>query len=527
MTNAPSLDSSRPHFGRWAFALVTLGFLIFVVYGSLVPFRYNPLSWEETWTRWGEVRARPLGVDSRTDFATNVILFIPLGFLLVGTIAFNHGRKVAALAAVLVIPCCSALSAAIEFTQLWFPPRFSSMNDVLAETIGAVLGSLMWIASGRRMAEYIGSVWITWGPNNLAVKLLPVYVFILVMVHVMPLDLSISPAEIYRKWKQGRVVLVPFTTDYGSVVQCVFKTTWNMLYFAPLGWLLSLWPRRLFADGWRVLAAGAFAAATVEFLQLFVWTRYCDVTDIVTGTAAVWITWLVSETWRERRPDGVVAALRSHLAWMRVGIFVLWFLLLALAGWYPLNVVSATSAALPPRDPNETAKREEKWVLSADGSIIQNSEGNRTFAVRTVGPFVVFANWEDVQRRWRAIPLLPLVDLFAGTEYHAFDELVRKTLQFMVLGALLAPTPGKAWPTVWLVVLAGFCIASLFEVGQLFVPDRVCSVSDVVIETGGAVLGFLLFRRLLVLMEYRTAEIPKAADRLPNPTELGCSLEGG
>src|SRR5271168_1175948 len=104
MTNAPKLDSSWPYLGTRAYAIATLGFLIFVVYGSLVPFHYDPLSWEETWTRWEEVRARPLGVDSRTDFATNVILFIPLGFLLVGTIAFNHGRKVAVLAALLVIP---------------------------------------------------------------------------------------------------------------------------------------------------------------------------------------------------------------------------------------------------------------------------------------------------------------------------------------------------------------------------------------------------------------------------------------
>src|SRR5580698_5630550 len=105
MTNAPTHDSPQPRLGRGTFALVTLGFLIFVVYGSLVPFHYEPLSWEEAGTRWQAVRARSLGMDSRTDFATNVILFIPLGFLLVGTAAVNRGRMAAVLAALVVIPC--------------------------------------------------------------------------------------------------------------------------------------------------------------------------------------------------------------------------------------------------------------------------------------------------------------------------------------------------------------------------------------------------------------------------------------
>ena len=527
MTNAPNLDSPEPQFGRTMFALLTLGFLIFVVYGSLVPFHYEPLSWEETWTHWCEVRARPLGVDSRSDFATNVILFVPLGFLLVGTLSFDRGKKVAFLCAVLVTPCCSVLSAGIEFTQLWFPPRVSSMNDVLAETIGAALGSLLWVASGHRMTRYVESLWVAWGPNNLAAKLLPAYLLFLVFIHVMPLDLTISPVEIYRKWKQGRVVLIPFTTNYGSVAQCVFKTTWNTLYFAPLGLLLSLWPRRLFANGWRVLAAGALTAATVEFLQLFVWTRYCDVTDILTGTTTVWIAWWLSESWQTRRLGGVVEAMRSRPVRLRVGIFLAWFLVLAVANWYPLNMISAASGAFS-RKPNEPALRDNQWVLSTDGRVVTNQDSSQTLAVQTLGPFVVLTDLEVVQRRWHVTPLTPLVDLFPDSEYHAFDELVRKTLQFTVLGALLVPTTAKSWRAVWRAVLTGACLATLFEVGQLFVPDRVCSTSDVVFETSGAVLGFLFFRRLLVLLEGRTADIStsaaKTGDRLVNSSELGLRL---
>jgi len=65
---------------------------------------------------------------------------------------------------------CAALSAAIEFTQLWFPPRVSSLNDVLAETIGAVIGATTWVIAGQRLTDYARSVWVAWGPENFAVK---------------------------------------------------------------------------------------------------------------------------------------------------------------------------------------------------------------------------------------------------------------------------------------------------------------------------------------------------------------------
>jgi VanZ family protein len=502
------------------FALLTVGYVIFVLYGSLVPFDYMPLSWEEAWTRWREVCARPLGADSRTDFATNVILFVPLGFLFVGTFSVYRGRVFAVLVASLVIPSCTALSAAIEFTQLEFPARVSSLNDVLAESIGAVIGSLVWIAWGRRITDYVESVWVAWGPDNLAVKLLPAYVFFLVLIHVMPLDLSISPAEIYRKWKQGRVILVPFTTDYGSIGQCVFKTTWNLVYFAPMGWLLSLWPQNRFANSWRVLASGTFTAGAVEFLQLFVRTRYCDVTDIITGTIGVWIAWCFCQAWQANQPGSVLSALRSRPTLLRASMLLAWFVLLAWLDWYPFNVVSASSAAVAPRTPSETSQRKNEFVISEDGRYIRNKDGTQTFAVNTIGPFVLLADWQDVQQRWQATPLLPLVDLFVGSEYHAFDELVRKSLQFMYLGALLVPTAG-ARNVIWRALAAGFLLSSLFEAGQLFVPDRVCSASDVVIETAGTVLGFLLFRRLLVLTDGESEASAPAAESEGIPMSLG------
>jgi glycopeptide antibiotics resistance protein len=514
--------------GTGTYALLTLGFLIFVVYGSLVPFHYTPLSWEETLAAWHKVCARPLGIDSRMDFATNVLLFIPLSFLLVGTFSVGRGRLVAIAAAVVVIPFCSALSASIEFTQLWFPPRVSSLNDVLAETLGAVLGSLLWIVAGGWITDYVDSVWDGGGSNNLAMKLIPAYLAVLIFVQVMPLDLTINPVELYHKWKAGRVVLIPFTTEYGSTINAITKNASNMLYFAPLGWLLSLWPGQRFASGWRVLAAGAAAAGAVEFMQLFVMTRYFDATDIVTGTAAVWLAWMLSEAWKTR--GGVMEVLRSNPVALRVGLLAVWFVVVATVHWYPVDVITAAEAAEPSRTPAEVARREKAWFLSDDGRELHKYDYSQTLAVQTVGPFLVLMDWHIVTRRWQETSLVPLEDLFPDTDYHAFDELVQKTLLFMPLGALLVPVTGRNWQAIWRAAWAGFCLSSLFAAGQLFVPTRLASISAVVIETVAAALGFALIHQIRVLMESRPAtgvnESPRTGVLMPASLGAGVFIPG-
>jgi len=70
------------------------------------------------------------------EFTANILFFVPLGFL--GGIAFT--RRLWWLAAVLGF----LLSCAVELAQATFlPGRVASINDVIANTTGAVLGALL------------------------------------------------------------------------------------------------------------------------------------------------------------------------------------------------------------------------------------------------------------------------------------------------------------------------------------------------------------------------------------------------
>jgi VanZ family protein len=104
-------------------------------------------------------------------------------------------------------------------------------------------------------------------------------------------------------------------------------------------------------------------------------------------------------------------------------------------------------------------------------------------------------------------------------------------LLYLPLGALLVPRIAtKAREFVWRPLVAGLILASFIEFCKLFVPDRTASVSVILIETTGAVLGFLLFGRLRVLLEGQRppkSSFPARAGGLTKiPAGLGVFVAG-
>ncbi|MFH8251573.1 VanZ family protein [Microbacterium sp. B2969] len=75
------------------------------------------------------------------EFAANVLMFVPLGFLL--TLLFRHPWYGVLLAL--------AISAGVEIAQIVIPSREASLRDVLANTTGAAVGAaLAWLLVLRR-----------------------------------------------------------------------------------------------------------------------------------------------------------------------------------------------------------------------------------------------------------------------------------------------------------------------------------------------------------------------------------------
>lgn len=109
---------------------------LLIVYASLYPFSdwrdqgiapwaYLTAPWPQYWTGF--------------DVVTNVLGYMPLGFLLVlGAMRTGAGRYAMALTVVF----CSLLSAILEGTQLYLPQRVASNVDWLLNTAGAAIGAV-------------------------------------------------------------------------------------------------------------------------------------------------------------------------------------------------------------------------------------------------------------------------------------------------------------------------------------------------------------------------------------------------
>jgi hypothetical protein len=121
------------------FGLPWLAYAAFVIYGSLVPLDFRPFPLDEALRRFVDIPFLTLGAGSRADWIASGVLYFPLGALtalaLLGWLARLPG-----LAMGLAWVFCAALAVGVEFLQLFFPPRTVSLNDLLAEWIGAALG---------------------------------------------------------------------------------------------------------------------------------------------------------------------------------------------------------------------------------------------------------------------------------------------------------------------------------------------------------------------------------------------------
>jgi len=455
---------ARPILTSRHYAWIMLAFVAFVIYGSLVPLTYKYVPIEQAFEKYANAFSQPVVVKNRADWLANILLFIPLGFVAMGWLSVDVRRpNPLAIAGVLI--SCALLSAGIEFTQIYFPPRDTSINDVVAETLGGAIGILSWQLSGQRFTEYVRQLWSTQGSANWAVRLLPGYIMLLIFVQGMPFDLTLSPDLLKKKYHDGKVLLIPFT---GEPLEIIKKRLINAAFFLPAGMLLGGlhgWFGRGRWAGLRIFVAGVVLAGSIEFMQLLVVTRFFDTTDIITGSLAVLLGWYLMRLWQLRQPVSSTDC-PAFPAGLRIALLFVWVAALVYINWVPFN--------FQPQD----------W-----------------------------------QQRLQEINWLPFVDYYAGNYLNSFDAIVEKTVLFVPFGLLLSSATGSRLDLLR-VILSALLLATMIEFGQMFlmiedngklVHQHTPGVSDIIIETFGAFAGAVAARRLRVL----TSEIP-VAEVVPN-----------
>ena len=424
---------------RAALVWVFLLYLLFVIYGSLVPLQYVDRSWGDAVQAFQRIPFLSLGIDSRADWVANLLLFIPLTFLAALLVQARGGWGRHLLAMTLLAGAAGLLAMAIEFTQLFFPQRTVSQNDIFAEGLGGLTGLGIYAVLGGRFEVWFEGFWQLQRQQDRVVKLLQAYLMTLLLFSVLPLDLTLSPVDIFHKWKEGRVVLLPFSGLKGDWSQAIYETATDIGIWIPVGMLASL---KAGGSARRVIFSGLRTAALIEFLQLFVYSRVSDLTDVMLAGVGALAGWVVVKILGRR-----VFEVLSWLERYRPSLWGLWAMLTVGVFWFPFNF---NAAGL-----NESA----------------------AVAAFTRVPFTTY---------------------YFTTEFHAINELLRKMSFFLPGGLLLGLRRAEAsslsrYPNLLPLGLL-VCLAFGIEAGQLALPGKFADLTDAVLESLGGILGYVMAR---------------------------------
>jgi VanZ family protein/O-antigen ligase len=321
--------------------LAFLGFLAFIIYGSLLPFELRDLSFADAVDRFYHIRFLDLGIVSRADWIANILLYIPLAFLgcnwIAGTNVVNVPR---AFGIGFIVVFCLGVAVAIEFTQLFFGPRTVSLNDLLAETIGTILGVLLWVFGRNRLAT-LWQAFLNGGRASVLAAVM-LYALFYLLLSLFPYDFVISAAELKAKLSSGSLGWI-VAGECANGPRCAISLTIELLAIAPIGVLLALASPHLSLK--RLFVAGVALGIVLELLQLPLATGISQGISVLLRGVGLAAGAVLGNTIRGTTPD-----LIARQVW-RLSLIAAPFYVLAVAavnGWFSgsWNSASAGLASL-------------------------------------------------------------------------------------------------------------------------------------------------------------------------------------
>ena len=297
---------------------------LLIVYGSLVPFELRSVPLDQGIQLFAHIRWLDIALEERADWVANLILYVPLGFLFCGAL----GRRSQTLAVLVTAVVGAALAVEIEFAQIWIEPRTVSLNDIVAEIAGTLIGISLWLGLGKWLTRATQTVFAP-GPEALRGAII-LYLLVYCFVTLFPFDFLVSANELSaRLAAPDTLTLIPRRVfSLRGILSLIVKG----LLLAPLGAALWLvWRRGLWAT-----ALAAFALSSLlEGLHLF---EYSEQTDAISIAAAV--AGATAGNLLARLP--VLHDEEALIAWLRRGAFLAtpFYLLLlpVVRGWRHAHV---------------------------------------------------------------------------------------------------------------------------------------------------------------------------------------------
>lgn len=430
---------------RRTYLFLAAGFIAFAVYASLLPFDLRPIPLADAvhtlrTTIFGPLPARL----SRTDFLANVLLFLPVGFALTGSVLADRGWRFGPLRALpIVLPISVAASVAAEFLQTFTVRRVPTSVDILAQTIGCLVGVLAWALAGGALTQWIRQT-VAASPEDRLSRALTAYAAAWVFVSLAPFDITLDLGLLSQRFRSGQIALIPFSDTTAITWRAGWDMLAEMLAAVPLGLLgVAGWNRRRRRSKTAAFFFGAALVAIVEMAQVFVRSHSATATDMLFGCAGVTLGLAAGQL--SAREQALTATAGRSFSPTATAALALWSLVVAAYHWQPFNFVF-------------------------DPGLIKG--------------------------RLARLSLVPFAAYASGPSLNALNDVLTKLALAIPAGVIAAwivrQPPSRltgAMVAAWTLV-AGLIFSGV-ELGQFFLPTRLPDPTDVVTAVIGSIVGLM------------------------------------
>ncbi len=306
---------------------ITLVYGGLLLYASLMPYDFTATLnlqqlWHSAWNHWPfTLQARISG----SDLLSNLLLYIPLGFLLATRSCCGYASRFRSFS--LAILVCCLLSFGIELLQGLTVSRTISASDWLLNSISGLLGAAAGARYGATLWTDAG-LWVVrrWQKHPLDILTLAL-TGLLAADNLAPFTPTIQRSQVWRSIKGSHFTLLEGFALHPWHWWLVTK----LMLYALLTLLFASWNG---AKGhelkWpRAILLALFLAFSLEIAKLLIASRNFNIANLACSTAGATLAVLLGPALMERL---------SYRRKLTLALFVLGGYLLYHA-WTPFNFI--------------------------------------------------------------------------------------------------------------------------------------------------------------------------------------------
>ena len=209
-----------------------------IVYSSLIPFEIRQYTFNQAIELFFEIPYFELGATSRADWIANILLYIPFAYFgLNWVMGLRVARYLGPMLAIPVFIIGLGLALSVEFVQIFFKPRTVSINDLIAETIGLTIGTVVYFTAGK----WLSRLWreVLNGGNSAIRAAFVLYALLFTAMVIFPFDFVVSTVEIRYKLSNADLFSI-FITNCDDVFRCSARLTVEAFVVIPFGIFLAV-----------------------------------------------------------------------------------------------------------------------------------------------------------------------------------------------------------------------------------------------------------------------------------------------